>query len=231
MKAVILAGGLGSRLKQFTGVIPKPLLPLGESSILEIIIKKLKEGGFNEIFIATNYKSYMFESCFGDGSKFGVKITYSKEKEFLGTAGPLKLLKDKLSEPFLVIYGDILASIDLRKLVEFHRKNKSDFTLVTKENYLPISYGIIESDGDIIKNIEEKPKVKTQINAGIYFLNPEAIDYIPEGFFHMTQLAKELIRQGKKVMKYEFNGYWMDIGEKENYEKAQKDVENGNFNY
>ena len=231
MKAVILAGGLGTRLKQFTEIIPKPLLPVGERSILEIIINKLKEHGFDEIFIATNYKSYMFESYFGDGSQFGVKITYSKEKEVLGTAGPLKLLKDKLNEPFLVIYGDILTSLDFKKLKDFHIKNKADFTLVTKENYLPISYGVIESEGNIIKNIEEKPTVKTQINAGIYFLNPDVIDYIPDGFFHMTELAKELIKRGKKVMKYELKDYWIDVGEKESYEKAQKDLESGNFNY
>ena len=149
----------------------------------------------------------------------------------MGTAGPLKLLKEKLKEPFLVIYGDILTSLDFRKLAEFHIKNKADFTLVTKENYLPISYGVIESDGLLIRNIEEKPEVKAQINAGIYFLNPDAIEYIPDGFFHMTQLAKEMIKKGKKVIKYDLTDYWIDIGQKESYEKVQKDLESGNFNY
>lgn len=218
------------RLRPFTHVIPKPLLPVGEHSVLEINIKRLRECGFDDLIIATSYKSHLFESYFGNGSKFKVKIKYSKEKKPLGTAGPLKLLKDELKDPFLVIYGDILTSLDFRKLRDFHIQNNSDFTLVTKEIYLPVSYGIIESDGALIRNIEEKPVMKSQINTGIYFLNPEVIEYIPEGFFHMTNLAKELIKKRKKVMKYELKDYWIDIGEKESYEKAQKDFENGNFN-
>ena len=229
MKAVILAGGLGVRLRPLTQVIPKPLLPVGEQSVLEISISKLKKCGFDEILIATNYKSYMFESYFGDGSKFNVNITYSKEKEPLGTAGPLKLLRDKLKEPFLVIYGDILTSLDFRKLRDFHINNKADFTLVTKETILPISYGVIKSENNVIKEIEEKPEVKTQINAGIYFINPEVIDNIPEGFFHITDLVKKLIRQGKRVMKFQLDDYWLDIGQMQDYEKAQKDVKEGTF--
>ena len=230
MKAVILAGGLGIRLRPLTYIIPKPLLPLGEHSVLEISITKLKQHGANEIFVATNYKSQMFEDYFGDGSKLGIKINYSREKEPLGTAGPLKLLKDKLSDPFLVIHGDILTSLDFQKLKDFHVKNKSDFTLVTKEAYLPVRYGIVESNGNMIKSIEEKPDIKNQINAGIYFLNPEVIDEIPDGFFHMTDLAKKLIKQGKRVMKYQLDDYWLDIGQMQDYEKAQNDVKEGTFN-
>ena len=229
MKVVILAGGLGTRLRPLTHVIPKPLLPVGEHSVLEISINKLKECGFDDLIIATSYKSSLFESYFGDGSRLNVKIEYSKEKTLLGTAGPLNLLKDKLKEPFLVIYGDILTSLDFRKLRDFHIKNNSDFTLVTKEIFFPVSYGIIESDGDLIKNIEEKPTMKNQINTGIYFLNPEVIDFIPDGFFHMTDLAKKLIKEGKKVMKYELKDYWIDIGEKKSYEKAQSDFKWGNL--
>jgi len=229
MKAVILAGGLGTRLRPFTNVIPKPLLPVGEQSVLEISINRLRDCGFDDLIFATNYKSHLFESYFGDGSRFNVKIKYSKEKTKLGTAGPLKLLKDELKEPFLVIYGDILTSLDFKKLQDFHIKNNSDFTLVTKETFLPVSYGVIESEGNLIKNIEEKPIMKSQINAGIYFLNPEVIDSIPEGFFHMTDLAKKLIKKGKKVMKYDLKDYWIDIGQKEDYEKAQEDFKEGNI--
>jgi len=229
LKAVILAGGLGTRLRPLTYLIPKPLLPLGEHSVLEISITKLKQHGVNEIFVATNYKSQMFEDYFGDGSKFGVKINYSREKEPLGTAGPLKLLMKHLQEPFLVIYGDILTSLNFQNLKEFHVKNKSDFTLVTKEAFLPVRYGIVESDGNMIKSIEEKPDIKNQINAGIYFLNPSVVDEIPDGFFHMTDLAKKLIKQGKKVMKYQLDDYWLDIGQMQDYEKAQKDIKEGTF--
>ena len=171
----------------------------------------------------------MFENYFGDGSKFNIKITYSIEKKPLGTAGPLRLLKDKLNEPFLVIYGDILTSLDFRKLREFHVKNNADFTLVTKEMIFPISYGIIKSEGNLIKSIEEKPEMTTQINTGIYFINPGVIDYIPDNFFHMTDLTKKLINQKKRVMKYELEDYWLDIGQMQDYEKAQKDVKEGTF--
>lgn len=229
MKAVILAGGLGTRLRPLTEVIPKPLLPVGEHSVLEISINRLKKCGFDNIFIATNYKSEMFESYFGDGSKLGVSITYSKEDKPLGTAGPLKLLKDKLDGHFLVIYGDILTSLDFRKLRDFHLKNKADFTLVTKETIFPISYGVIKSEKNVIKSVEEKPEIKTQINTGIYFLNPEVISEIPEGFFHFTDLVRKLISQGKRVMKYQLDDYWLDIGQMQDYEKAQKDAEQGTF--
>lgn len=229
MKVVILAGGLGTRLRPLTYVIPKPLLPVGERSVLEISINKLKEFDFDEIFIATNYKSHLFESYFGDGSNFGVKITYSKEKGSLGTAGPLRLLKDKLKEPFLVIYGDILTSLNFKKLMDFHIKNKADLTLVTKETYLPMRYGIVESEGNIVKDIEEKPDIKAQINAGIYFLNPNVVEEIPDSKFNMTDLAKKLIKHGKKVMKYQLDDYWLDIGQMQDYEKAQEDFENGTF--
>ena len=229
MKAVILAGGLGTRLRPLTYIIPKPLLPVGERSVLEIIINKLRECGFDELIIATNYKPDMFENYFGDGSKFNIKITYSIEKKPLGTAGPLRLLKDKLNEPFLVIYGDILTSLDFRKLREFHVKNNADFTLVTKEMTFPISYGVIKSEGNLIKSIEEKPEMTTQINTGIYFINPGVIDDIPNSFFHMTDLTKKLINQKKRVMKYELEDYWLDIGQMQDYEKAQKDVKEGTF--
>ena len=148
----------------------------------------------------------------------------------LGTAGPLRLLKEKLKEPFLVVYGDILTSLNFRKLMEFHTKNKADFTLVTKETIFPISYGVIKSEGNMIKSVEEKPEMKTQINTGIYFLNPEVIDAIPEGFFHMTDLIKMLISQGKRVMKYNLKDYWLDIGQIHDYEKAQRDIEEGMLN-
>lgn len=229
MKAVILAGGLGTRLRPLTYIIPKPLLPVGEQSVLEIIINKLRECGFDELIIATNYKPDMFKNYFGDGSKFNIKITYSIEKKPLGTAGPLRLLKDKLKEPFLVIYGDILTSLDFRKVREFHIKNNADFTLVTKEMTFPISYGVIKSEGNLIKSVEEKPEITTHINTGIFFIDPGVIDDIPNGFFHMTDLAKKLIEQKKRVMKYELEDYWLDIGQMHDYEKAQEDVEKGTF--
>ena len=227
MKAVILAGGLGTRLRPLTDILPKPLLPVGKRSVLEIMITKLKDFGFDELYIATGYKSHLLENYFGDGSRLKVKIKFSKERTPLGTAGPLKLLQKELKEPFPVMYGDIITSLNFKNLRKFHLNNKSDFTLVTKKIFLPISYGLIKSKGNLIKKIEEKPLMKSEINTGIYYVNPEIVNHIPSGFFHMTDLAKLLIRKNKKVMRYRLREYWIDIGEKENYEKVQKKYEGG----
>jgi NDP-sugar pyrophosphorylase family protein len=228
MKAVIMAGGLGTRLKPFTHIIPKPLLPVGEKSVLEVTIQKLKSQGFEEIILAVHYKSDLFESYFGDGSKFGIKIRYSKEKQRLGTAGPLKLAAPHLSEPFLVMNGDILTNMDFNKLRQTHFKNDADLTLVTKKIQLPLHYGVVEKDGDKIKGIKEKPIVESEISAGIYFLNTTVLDLIPmEERFDMTDLMRDLITAGRSVYAYPLEDYWLDIGQMEDYQKAQEDFKDG----
>ena len=231
MKAVIMAGGLGTRLRPLTKIIPKPLLPIGEKSILEITIKKLKEEGFDEIILAVNYKSDLFESHFKDGSKFGIKIVHSKEKKELGTAGPLQLVKKKLTKPFLVMNGDILTNMDFKKLKEFHTENKADMTVVTKKVSLPLHYGVISKKDGKIKNIDEKPTIESEINAGIYFLNPSVLDSIPKDQkFDMPDLIKKLIKDEKSkdnVIPYSLKDYWMDIGNMDDHKKAQDDLNNG----
>ena len=225
MKTVILAGGLGTRLKPLTQVIPKPLLPIGESSILEITIKRLKSYGFKDIIMATNYKSHLFESYFGDGSRWNVKIEYSRENKRLGTAGPLKLLEKKFKMPLLVINGDILSNMNFNDLKKFHVKNKADFTLVTKILKTPLNYGVVKSKEVFVVSLEEKPMIKSEINAGIYFLNPSTLTYIPKGkFYNMTELIRKLIEKKQKVLKYVLKDYWLDIGQMEDYEKAQADI-------
>jgi NDP-mannose synthase len=228
MKAVIMAGGLGERLKPFTHIIPKPLLPVGESSVLEITIKKLKECGCTEVIIATNYKSHLFETYFGDGSRFDVPITYSKEEERLGTAGPLRLVKDKLTEPFLVINGDILTNLDFSQLKNFHHSQGAHATVVTKLNETPFHYGVVHTNGDDVHRLEEKPMMKTEILAGIYFLSPDVIDHIPEKqAYLMTDLIRKLIDSGKTVKRFTLKDYWLDIGQMKDYNQAQEDVKSG----
>ena len=223
-----MAGGLGTRLKPLTYIIPKPLLPVGEKSVLEITIQKLKEQGFDEVILAVSYKSDLFESYFGDGSKFKVKITYSKEKEKLGTAGPLRLVKQKLKQPFLVMNGDILTNMDFNKLQEFHINKKADLTLVTKMIQLPLHYGVVEKKNDLVKTIQEKPIVESEINAGIYFLNPDVLEFIPhDKQFNMTDLIKEMIKNNKNVFAYPIREYWLDIGQMKDYEQAQEDMKRG----
>ncbi|MFH1755621.1 MAG: sugar phosphate nucleotidyltransferase [Candidatus Latescibacterota bacterium] len=228
MKAVIMAGGLGTRLKPFTHIIPKPLLPVGEKSVLEITIQKLTEQGCEEIILAVHYKSDLFESYFGDGSKFGIKISYSKEKQRLGTAGPLKLAAPYLSAPFLVMNGDILTNMDCNKLRQFHTKNKADLTLVTKKIQLPLHYGVVEKKDDKILGIKEKPIVEAEISAGIYFVNTDVLEFIPaDERFDMTDLMRDLIAAGKQVYAYPLEDYWLDIGQMEDYQKAQEDFKDG----
>lgn len=224
MKAVILAGGLGSRLKPFTEVIPKPLLPIGEKSVLEIQIERLKKYGFNEIYLATNYKSEYIENFFGDGSRYGVKLTISKEDTPLGTAGPLMLLKEKLIEPFIVMNGDILSLIDFFKLYEFALKQSSFLTITIKKEITPYAFGNIFFDGDRVTGIQEKPDIIMYILAGIYIMKPEVFRYFPSKpeYFGMDKLIMNMLSKNEIVTKYELKEYWLDIGRLNDYEKAQE---------
>lgn len=232
MKAVIMAGGLGRRLHPLTKVIPKPLLPVGEQSILEITIMGLKKHGFTDIILATNYKSHLFESHFAKRTDWGINIKYSRETKRLGTAGPLKLLEKELKEPFLVMNGDILTNLNFAQLKRFHIENKADFTLVTKIMELPLHYGVIENRNNRITSVKEKSKIRYEINAGIYFLDPSILRYIPSNrHCQMTVLIKELVRQKKKILRYLLHDYWLDIGQIKDYEKAKEDIQKGNFFY
>ena len=228
-KAVILAGGLGTRLKPFTQIIPKPLLPIGEKSVLEIQIEHLKEHGFTEIFLATNYKSKYIEKFFGDGSQYGVNIHISKEEKPLGTVGPLTLLKDQLIEPFLVINGDILTLLDLSALYNFAINNDAMLTVTIKELITPFAFGRITCDGDYVVVIEEKPNIKMNVLAGVYIFKPKIFSIIPdEQQFSMDALIKKMLAQKMPIAKYDVKEYWLDIGQVADYEQAQE-IYNNHF--
>lgn len=223
MKAVILAGGLGTRLRPFTEVIPKPLLPIGEKAVLEIQIEHFKNYGFDEIILATNYKSDYIEKFFGDGSRYGVKLTISKEEKPLGTVGPLTLLKDRLTEPFVVMNGDVLTALNFSKFYEFAGTQDSLLTIAIKKMITPFAFGDIFFEGDRVTGIEEKPDLINYILAGIYFMEPGIFDLIPEDeYFGMDSLIKLMLKDGFTVTKYEMMEYWLDIGRVDDYEKAQE---------
>ncbi len=222
MKAVILAGGLGSRLKPFTQVIPKPLLPIGEKSVLEVQIELLKKFGFNEIFLATNYKSEYIKNFFGDGSRYGVKLTISKEEKPLGTAGPLTLLSEELTEPFLVMNGDVLTGLDFRKFYNFAIQKGAKLTMGIKEVVQPFEFGNIFFEGDLVFDIEEKPDIVSNIMAGIYLLKPEIFEIIPKNeYFGMNTLVETMLAKNWSVAKYDIKEHWLDIGRAEDYSTAQ----------
>lgn len=227
MKAVILAGGLGMRLRPFTEVIPKPLLPIGEKAVLEIQIEHLKKHGFHEIFLATNYKSDYIENFFGDGSRYGIKLKISREETPLGTAGPLKLLMDQLTEPFLVMNGDILSNINLSEFYKFALKSDSLLSITIKQIVMPYSFGNIFFDGDVVTNIEEKPNIITYALAGIYVMKPGIFKFIPDNeYYGMDSLIKKMIAVDSTITKYELKEYWLDIGRIDDYESAQEDFKN-----
>ncbi|MBN1115259.1 MAG: NTP transferase domain-containing protein [Oligoflexia bacterium] len=224
MKAVILAGGLGTRLRPFTQVIPKPLLPIGEKSVLQIQIESLRAYGFNEIFLATNYKSDYIRNFFGDGQDHGVKLHISKEEKPLGTVGPLTLLKDRLDEPFVVMNGDILTLLDFGKLYDFALNMNTCLTVAIKRHITPFSFGNIFFNNDYVTDVEEKKDIVSYILAGIYVLKPEVFNYIPDNtYYGVDNLIKDLLKKKQKITKYDIHEYWLDIGQVDDFEKAQNE--------
>ncbi len=221
--AVLLAGGLGERLRPLTNIIPKPLLPIGGSTIIEVQLLALKRYGIEEVFVATNYQSEFFESFLADGEKYGLRITLSKETKPLGTCGPLKLLERWLREPFLVLNGDILTEIDFARLGEFAGLRDALITVVTKEINIPFRFGRVVADGDYISEVEEKPTYKQEILAGIYVMRPEIMEHIPaDQYYGMDDLIKDLLRKQVKIAKYLMHEYWIDIGQLDDYQIAKE---------
>jgi NDP-sugar pyrophosphorylase family protein len=221
MKVVILAGGLGTRLRPFTQVVPKPLLPIGERSVLEIQIERLKRHGFDEIIFATNYKASYVARFFGDGNEHGVRITYSREEQPLGTAGPLSLLRSQLDAPFMVMNGDILTLMDFSRFCRWAVARSELITVAIKRYVTPYAFGNIFFDGDRVTGLEEKQDIVRYILAGIYVMRPEILELIPAGQpYGMDQLIRQMLGQGIPVAKYAFEEYWLDIGQIDDYEKS-----------
>ncbi len=223
MKAVILAGGLGERLRPFTQAIPKPLLPIGEQSLLEIQIANLAKHGFDEIFIATNYKSEYIENFIGDGSQFNVRIRYSRETQPLGTCGPLSLLRAELSEPFILMNGDILTTIDFARFYRYGCEQASDFTIATKNVVTPFNFGKVHTEGNRIVKVEEKPEIFTEVVAGIYFMRTELLGLVPDNtYFGIDHLIETMLATGRPITRYQMEEYWVDIGRIDDYPAAEE---------
>lgn len=225
MKAVILAGGLGTRLRPFTEVIPKPLLPIGEQSLMEVQIRALKAGGVDTIFVATNYKSDFVEAYLGDGSKFGVNLIFSKEEQPLGTCGPLSLIRDQLTSDFIMMNGDILTKLDFAKMGILGRNQDALLTVGTKVITTPFRFGnVVADDQDRIISVDEKPELVMEIVAGIYHMKPEILDWIPDGeYFGMDTLIRSMLEKQASVARYRIHEYWIDIGQVDDYSTARDD--------
>lgn len=221
MQAVILAGGKGTRLRPFTNNIPKPLVPIGDKAILEIVLLQLKNAGVTEIYLAVNHLANLIKAFFGDGGGLGIKIKYSIEEKELGTAGPLKLI-DGLSENFFVMNGDVLTTIDFNDLYLSHKKTNSIATIATYSKELKIDLGVLEvgSDGEF-QNYIEKPVYKYIVSTGIYVFNKQVVDHIPpDTRFDMPDLILKLNQIKKPIFCYKNNFEWLDIGRIDDYQSA-----------
>jgi NDP-sugar pyrophosphorylase family protein len=214
MKAVILAGGKGTRLKPYTTVFPKPLMPLGDKPILEIIIRQLKSHGFDEVIITVGHLAELIMAFFNDGSKFSVEIDYSREDKPLGTAGGLGLIKKELNETFLMMNGDVLTTLDFSDLVNYHKRNGAIATIALKKRDVKIDFGVVELDVDNnIVGYSEKPEIEYLVSMGVYAFEPIVLEYIkPNEYLDFPDLIKKLISNGETVKGYVYDGYWLDIG-------------------
>ena len=217
MKAIILAGGKGARLKPFTEAMPKAMLPIGTKPVLEIHISYLKSYDFDEVILAIDYLKGNILHYFGDGSKLGIKIGYSEEISPLGTAGAVKKAAQGIDETFMAMVADGIADIDYHALLEFHRITGAIGTMVIYEKKLKMPYGLVSLDMDqdnMILDLKEKPEVLLTINTGIIVLEPQSLDYIEEGeFLRMPDLFLRLNKAGKKTVAYQHRGNWVDIGQ------------------
>lgn len=226
MKAIILAGGKGTRLKPYTTVIPKPLVPIGEKAILEILLTRLKKTGVDEVFICLNHFAEIIMAFFGDGSKLGIHIHYSIEDEPLGTVGPLKLIQG-LPQHFLVMNGDLLTDLDFRDLYEYHLKSDKLLTVSTYHRETKIDFGVLSVDtsNGLMTAFHEKPVYDFDVSMGVYVMNRRVLDYVPEGHaYGFDDLMLTLLDKKEAVKVYPYQGYWLDIGRPDDYEKANEDI-------
>lgn len=219
-RAVILAGGLGTRLRPYTIALPKPLMPVGAFPILEVIIKQLSEQGFDHITLAVNHQAEIIKAYFSNGEKWDVRIDYSLEKIPLGTIGPLTLMRD-LPENFLLMNGDILTDLDFGDFFDAHVAETNLFTISSIKRGQKIDFGVIEKSQDQLEKLTEKPTLEYEVSMGVYMLNREALNFIPkETYFGFDNMMEILLAKSKSISVKTFNGYWLDIGRPDDYEQA-----------
>jgi len=221
---ILMAGGLGTRLRPLTENIPKPMLNVGNKPILETIIEGFKQYGFTNFILSVNYKKEVIQDYFQDGSAFGVSISYIEEDKRMGTAGALSLLKEKPSSPIFVMNGDLLTQVNFEQLLQFHEETEAAATMCVREYEYQIPYGVIETEGQQLVSIKEKPMHRSFVNAGIYVLSPEVFDYIPQDeFYDMPDLFKKLMDEQNNVSAFPVREYWLDIGRMADFEQANSD--------
>ena len=214
MKAVILAGGRGTRLRPLTFSVPKPLLPIGEKPILEIILQSFRKFGITEVIISVGYQGELIKAFCADGTKFGLSVEYVDEEKPLGTAGPLSLMRDCFGEgeQFVLMNGDIFTQLDFSKMIRFHRQQGHRMTIGYRAYEHKLPFGVLELEGNRLRGIVEKPGVSYNVSAGIYVLDASAVDFVPDDtFFTMPELATQLLEKERCVGAYLIEEYWLGI--------------------
>ena len=224
-RVVVLAGGRGRRLEPYTSVLPKPLMPLGNRSILEIMVERLADAGLTDLTFCVGYLSHLIQAVFSNGPGDRVSIRYVKEDAPLGTAGPLRLI-DGLDSTFLVMNGDLLTDISYNRLLQSHRASGNVLTIATHERMWKSDYGVLHldsaSDSPLrVTSYEEKPELSLNVSMGIYVMDPETLEYISsDGHFDFPELVNALLADGQPVGTFPHDGLWLDIGRQEDYERA-----------
>lgn len=221
MRAIMLAGGKGTRLRPYTVVLPKPLMPIGEYPILEVIVRQLVHQGFTHITLAVNHQAEIIQAFFGNGSKWGITIDYSLEDQPLSTMGPLRLIQD-LPENFLVMNGDILTDLNFKTFHDFHVAKQNIFTISAYQREVRSEYGVLHIDEtDLLTGFQEKPVVRYDVSMGVYMVNRDVLKYIPAGQpYGFDHLMLDLIADNNPAGVKKFDGYWLDIGMPDDYETA-----------
>lgn len=221
---VIMAGGLGSRLDELTRETPKPMLKVGTRPLLETIVRSYAEQGFRRFYLAVNYKAEQIEAHFGDGSDFGVEVRYLRERQRMGTAGALSLLPERPTASFVVTNADLLTKEDFGSMVERHQTSGAIATMAVRDYEIQVPFGVVREHEGCITGIEEKPIQRFVVSAGMYVLAPAALDFVPEDrFFDMPSLFETMISQGLPTRCHPIDGYWLDIGRMQDYERANHD--------
>ncbi|MBU0491991.1 MAG: NTP transferase domain-containing protein [Chloroflexi bacterium] len=229
MRAVILAGGLGTRLRPLTYAIPKPLLPVGEKPILEIIITRLREFGYREFILAVGYRHELLETYFRDGEQFGVQVRYVREEQRLGTAGPLDLVQRQFpfapDETFLLMNGDILTRLDFAALRQYHHAGGYEMTIATRQHTYQLPFGVLDVRDGAVRGVMEKPTTRHDVSAGIYVLQASVLDCVPaDTFFDIPDLITALLAAQRPVGAFYFEDYWLAVEQLHHIEEAQHDM-------
>ena len=226
----IMAGGFGTRLRPLTDKCPKPMLPIGGKPLLETIILSLKEQGFYKFYISTHYLPEIIKNHFGNGKNFDIQIQYVHENEPLGTGGALSLLpRQEVDLPFIMINGDVLTNMNFSKLIDFHISQNAVATMCVREFQYQIPYGVVNSEKNNIQSMTEKPSYYFDINTGIYVISPELLEQVEAQFIGMPTILEQQIGKSQKVVSYPIHEYWLDIGQMEDYNRAQRDIINLDF--